>query len=109
MKTALQELKEWVNKMLPPEQEQTRRIKDQINNLEQKEYEQMSACFNNGYVEGVSEHAGLPRKYTVFDDYYTTVFGQKPKSLFDKEKTMSALFGKNKNNEVYYNFFNISS
>ena len=94
MKTALQELKEWINNMLPPEQEQTRRIKDQIYNLEQKEYEQMSACFNNGYVEGISEHAGLPRKYTVFDDYYTTVFGHKPKSSFDKEKMKSALFGK---------------
>jgi len=56
----------------------------------------MQACFHNGYIEGVSEHAGLVRKYTVFDDYYTTVFGQKPKYFLDKEKAIEALFKNNK-------------
>lgn len=96
MKTALQELKEWVINMLPPEQEQTRRLKDQLDRHILKEYDQMEACFRAGHVEGISEHAGLPRKYTVFDDYYTTVFGQKPKYFLDKEKAINALFNKNK-------------
>ena len=100
METALQALKRRLIDMLPPEEEQTQKIKDEIDRHILKEYDQMESCFHNGYVEGISEHSGLPRKYTVFDDYYTTVFGQKPKYFLDKEKSISALFGKKKNNEV---------
>jgi hypothetical protein len=95
METALQALKRQLIDMLPPD-EQTQKIKYEIDRHILKEYDQMEACFQNGYIEGASEHSGLPRKYTVFDDYYTTVFGQKPKYFLDKEKAIEALFKKNK-------------
>jgi len=96
METALQALKRRLTDMLPPEQDQTRFIKDEIDRHILKEYDQMQACFHAGHVEGITEQAGLPRKYTIFDDYYTTVFGQKPKHFLDKEKAIEALFKKNK-------------
>ena len=96
METALQALKQRLIDMLPPEEEQTQKIKEEFDKHILKEYDQMQACFHNGSIEGVSEHAGLVRKYTVFDDYYTTVFGQKPKYFLDKEKAIKSLFKKNK-------------
>jgi len=96
METALQALKQQLTDMLSPEEEQTQKIKDEIDRHMIKEYDQMQACFHNGYVEGISQQTGLPRKYTVFDDYYNTVFGQKPKYFLDKEKSIEALFKKNK-------------
>ena len=86
--TALELLSQWIKDTLPMD-EGTKILLDQVEHLKDKEKEQMGACFHNGYVEGVSEHAGLPRKYTVFDDYYNTVFGQR------KPLTSDALF-KNK-------------
>lgn len=73
----MQELIDWVNEytqqydMLPNDWE----IKQKAKFLLKKEKEQMSACFHNGYVEGISQQAGLARKYTVFDDYYNSIFG----------------------------------
>ena len=88
--TALELLSQWIKDTFPMD-EGTNILLDQVEHLKDKEKEQMGACFHNGYVEGVSEHAGLPRKYTVFDDYYNTVFGHRPSF---KEKASNALFKK---------------
>lgn len=90
--TALELLSQWIKDTLPMD-EGTKILLDQVEHLKDKEKEQMGACFHNGYVEGVSQQAGLARKYTVFDDYYNTVFGHKP-SL--KDKAADALFKNNK-------------
>lgn len=74
MKTAIQELIEWMeesSKVIPFTQED---CYDKAKYLLKKEKEQMFACFRNGFVEGMSQHAGLPRKYKEFEDYYNTIF-----------------------------------
>ena len=66
---------------------------NKVKSLISKETEQMAACFRNGFIEGMSQHANLPRRYKEFEDYYDTIFEDK----LSKKPTTEALF-KNKNN-----------
>lgn len=76
MTTSMQDLINWVKEyvdhyqMYPNDWEVTHKAKF----LLEKEKQQMEACYNNGYVEGVSQQAGLSAKYENFKDYYTKIF-----------------------------------
>lgn len=76
MKTAIQDLIDWVDDyvkaygMIPTEWD----VKQKAKHLLRKEKDQMNACFQNGYIEGISQQSGLERKYKDFNDYYTRIF-----------------------------------
>lgn len=76
MKTAMQQLVEWVDEyckaygMYPNEWE----VKQKANHLLKTEKQQMDACFQNGYIEGISQQSKLGRKYENFEDYFTKIF-----------------------------------
>lgn len=78
MQTALQDLIVWIDEyvrdysMIPTDWE----VKQKAKFLQKKEKDQMNACFQNGYVEGISQQSGLGRKYESFEDYYSTIFKQ---------------------------------
>ena len=55
MKTALQELIEWVRKTLPMDLDTPRMIEDKIESLLEKEKEQLEEARLKGYGEGYNE------------------------------------------------------
>lgn len=76
MTTAMQDLLDWVEEytkaygQMPTDWD----VKQKAKHLLKKEKDQMYACFQNGFIEGISQQSKLDRKYMDFEDYFTKIF-----------------------------------
>jgi hypothetical protein len=68
MKTAMQEMLEWVRKTLPMDLDTPKMIEDKIESLLEKEKEQIRNAYNDGYFAAY--------KYKDWEEYYKQTYNQ---------------------------------
>jgi hypothetical protein len=77
MKTAMQELLEWVRKTLPMDLDYPQMIEDKIESLLPRERQQIEDAWNTAHQAGRFEGKGIAEEnWQTFDNYFTENFEQ---------------------------------
>jgi hypothetical protein len=80
MKTAMQELLEWVRATLPMDLDTPRLIEEKIESLLEKEKEQIIETSKNSYIAGyLDNQAKVDDSMNFPEDYYNETFNTKEK------------------------------